>query len=145
MKSVCLFQPVTPINEVNTDNSFIPHPLPHNSSTSDVSDALLMPSILTNNGFLMNNKIAKRNKHLNQKQSNWLNSTCNSLSATEAELKAMKLKRRSKFIKKEIHAAKSLVTVVGVFAVCWFGGFPSTFTMPWFISTPLLGIFSRFG
>ena len=119
MKPVYLFQVVTPINEESLENSFIPHSLPHNSSPSEVSDLLIVSSIATNNGYSMKSKRAKKDKLSDRKQSNWSNSTCNSFSTTEAELKALRLKRRSKFIKKEIHAARSLATVVGVFAVCW--------------------------
>ena len=61
-----------------------------------------------------------RRKHSNMSVTTFASLTCNhDRDCRNQEAENRSHKRRSKFLHKEFHAARSLSTVVGVFALCW--------------------------
>ena len=73
---------------------------------------------------MTDSKAKEANSHVNQKEkghrkvSGGSNLTTN-LNNSEADIRKKKLKRKSKYLKKEIKAARSLFIVLGAFALCW--------------------------
>ena len=103
------------LNEIPEDHSKRPIDVETFDASFDLS------TFTSTNSSRNNYEKTKQDKHkTKRKQSTISTSTfCSLLGASEAEIKHLRLKRRSKFIRKEFHAARSLCTVVGVFALCW--------------------------